>query len=116
QLVSLDSLREIASNSVVIVSRDIELLAFAGALPPLECLFDILSGQFIFTDIGVCCSQRGVGQRKIGIQLNGMLEEWDGFQVFSPDMQVPGYGVRLQRFQRWRGSLLYWSIVFLHRG
>ena len=42
QLVGLDGLRFIPNDMDVIGSRDIELLSFAGALPSLECLFDIL--------------------------------------------------------------------------
>ena len=61
QLAGLDGLRHISANNVVIVGRNVELLAFTRPVAPLKGLLHQLDGQLVFAEICVCLPHGRIG-------------------------------------------------------
>ena len=61
QLAGLDGLRHISANNVVIVGRNVELLAFTRPVAPLKGLLHQLDRQLIFAEICVCLPHGRIG-------------------------------------------------------
>src|SRR5215469_1699646 len=94
----------------------VEALTIAGTVAAIVSLPDVLSGLLPQTHVAIGLTKGRVGEGEIGVELDGMLEEWDSFHLFATNVQVPGSGVRFQRFERGSGGLLDGGVILLDSG
>ena len=68
-----------------------KLLAFGDAVAQVEGFLQVISAQAGLAQIGVIGSQTVVRHRKVGVEFDGALVEWNGFAIpFSCRFFDPG--------------------------
>src|SRR2546427_2235535 len=109
-LVRLNFLQEVAIDDASIVGGDDKFFSLAYTIPQFESLPNILDREAALPKVVVRHSQAAVGHRKIGVELNGALQEWNAFRVslFIQDLRAQAEG--LQCFKGRSRCLPEWRV------
>ena len=82
----------------IVMLGDVKPLALAHPLPQVERLAGGLKRSILFPNVAVNSRQPCIGQGKIRIQLDGALEQRNGFGLAAAIAHLVGRGIRLQCF------------------
>src|SRR5271169_908827 len=113
QLLALERFVELTRDVEIVMSRDVELLCFAGAIAQIESLFRVFARQVCFGSVAIDGSEIRISRGEIRIERDGLLEQGNRFRVALrlPDFDAEAVG--LQRVERWGCDVLDRSIEFL---
>src|SRR5215470_10743478 len=106
----------IAEDSPVVPRSDVQLFALTYTAAQVKCLLRVRCGQIGFTHVAVSRRQLRVGISKVRVELDGMLEEWNGRGALYCAHRSIAQAVGLQGFEGRSSCLLYGGIEFLDGG
>src|SRR6516162_5949004 len=114
QLAGLLRLLHVSCHLQIIRSTDEELLPITDPFPQLISLTSALRRQVGLSDVIVHASQGRIGQGKLGVDLNGVLEQRYNSGGTRWGLNPPGGTVGFQSFERWCCRLSKRGIMLLH--
>ncbi len=89
ELIIFDGLLELTGDVFVVTHDNDEPFAFARACPQFECLGEIFACLARFAQVVMRHREAFISGREIRVQLDGALEEGDGFGVVLPGFDEP---------------------------